>query len=112
MEELKPFLDANKKDIVDFVESNQRPMAIGSNAYARLLSELTSRLPMSKDGATPVLDKAYHELAIAIIEAMWCGWLSQAKANRGAYARDWPDKFEEAICDAIKIGREYASSRP
>jgi len=59
-----------------------------------------------------VTDRAHLELARAIFESMWCGWLSQAKANRRAYQKDWPDRFEKAICDAIGIGRAYAKERP
>ena len=33
-------------------------------------------------------EKAYEELAIAIIQSMWYGQLSQAKDNRGVYNQD------------------------
>ena len=112
MEELKPFLDANKKDIVDSIQALQRTIPSGNDAFANVVKELAERLPMQKNGQVGVTDKAHIELATAIFEAMWCGWLSQAKANRGVYATDWPDKFEEAICDAIKIGRAYATVMP
>ena len=111
MAELRHFLDANKKDIVDFIESNQRPLAFPNNAFDKVLNELVRLLPMTKDGKTIVLDKAHLELAIAILEAMWCGWLSQAKANRGAYPKDFPDKFKEAIYNAFEIGQNYATTR-
>lgn len=32
------------------------------------------------------MDKGHVELPIAICEAAWCGWLSQAKADGGV---DW-----------------------
>jgi hypothetical protein len=111
MEELKPFLDANKKEIIDLIEGIQRVVPSGNGVETKLIAELVSRLSMQKYDQFGVTDKAHVELAHAIIEAMWCGWLSQAKANRGVYALDWPDKFEEAILDAIRIGRQYASIR-
>ena len=39
---------------------------------------------MDNDG-----EKAHEELAIAIIQSMWYGWLSQAKDNRGVYDQDF-----------------------
>jgi hypothetical protein len=107
MENLGAFLEANRKDIVDFVEGNQRPMAFESNAYAKVLNELVSVFPMTKG-----LDKAHNELAIAILESMWCGWLSQAKANKGSYGKDDPEKFKRSILSAFEIGQQYAATRP
>jgi len=59
-----------------------------------------------------VTDRVHLELGLAIFESMWCGWIAQAKANMGAYKGDWPDRLEEAICDAIEIGRAYAIEMP
>ena len=109
---LEKFLDDNKEELVEFVQSNQRPIPIGDNIYGRLLEELTRQIPLTKNGVHNVLDKAHIELCIAIIESMWCGWLSQAKANKNVYSKDHPDIFKEAICDAFEIGQEYAAIRP
>lgn len=111
MEALLPFLNANKKDLVDLVENKPNPAPPGNTSFQKLVDELVELLPMSKGGVTGVTDKAHIELANAITEAMWCGWLSQAKANDGRYAKQWPDLFEEAIIDAIKIGRAYSLNR-
>ncbi len=81
------------------------------NIYARLLNELVKLFPMEKRGVSNVQDKAHIELAIAIMECLWCGWLSQAKANRKAYEQDWPDKFKATITDAFDVGQAYASVR-
>jgi len=112
MEELVPFLEANKKDIVDRGEAIQTTVPTANDVFTKLVNELVAKLQMSKYGQPGVTDKAHIMLATAILQAMWCGWLSQAKANRGAYEKDWPDKFEEAIIDAVHIGRQYASTRP
>jgi hypothetical protein len=111
MTNLKTFLENNKKEVVDFIESNQRPIALEDNIYNRLLQELIKQIPITKHGSV-ALDKAHVELAIAILEAMWCGWLSQAKANREAYTKDYPDRFKGAIYDAFGIGQQYAEERP
>jgi hypothetical protein len=34
-------------------------------------------------------DQAHNVLAMVIIYSIWCGWLSQAKANRGIYPQVW-----------------------
>jgi ribosomal protein S18 acetylase RimI-like enzyme len=110
---LKEYLDTNKKQIVDFMEEAiKRQIPTGDDPYTRLTRRLVEELPMEKDGRVGVTDRAHLELARAIFESMWCGWLSQAKANRGVYRKDWPDEFEEAIQDAIRIGRAYALERP
>jgi len=109
MKKLRIFLEANKNEIVNFVQENQRPIDIGNNAYGRLLKELASDFPMGKDGN--VLDKAHNELAIAVLESLWCGWLSQAKANDGRYAKDDPENFKQAILMAFDIGKEYSKIR-
>jgi len=109
MKKLRIFLEANKNEIVNFVQENQRPIDIGNNAYGRLLKELASDFPMGKDGN--VLDKAHNELAIAVLESLWCGWLSQAKANDRRYAKDDPENFKQAILMAFDIGKEYSKIR-
>lgn len=113
MEELKAYLGTNKKQIIDFMEESiTRVVPTTDDPYTRLAKKLAEDLPMEKNGQRGVTDRAHLELGRAIFESMWCGWLSQAKANRGVYSKDWPDKFEKAICDAITIGRAYAEERP
>jgi len=112
MGNLRTFLEANRNEIVDFVQGNQRPIALSNNVYGKLLNELVSGFPMEKDGTSLVLDKAHIELAIAILESLWCGWLAQAKANDGRYQKDMPQKFKELILMAFDIGKEYSKIRP
>jgi hypothetical protein len=109
-EKLRAFLEANRSDIVDYVEESQRQIPINSRVYTKLVTELFSDFRLSKDGIVPVIDKAHVELAIAICEALWCGWLSQAKANRGIYG-DYPERFKQAIITAFEIGQQYAATR-
>jgi len=66
---------------------------------------------MGREGRTWE-DKAHKELGITIIHSMWCGWLSQAKRNRGAYAPEDVDSFKQAIVRAFEIGQAYATERP
>lgn len=111
METLKKFLEANKKDFVDLIEQRPLTLARGSE-HPNLLAELVKQIPITKDRKTLVVDKAHRELGIAILEALWCGWLSQAKANKGDYPKEGPGMFKEAIVDAFEIGQKYAAERP
>jgi hypothetical protein len=111
MDTLRPYLEADKRSIVDYIESNQRPVPFLDSAYANLLNKLGNWLRISKDGRPPALDKIHVELGIAIIESMWCGWLSQAKANDGRYPADAPEELKRAILDAFEVGQEYSRSR-
>jgi hypothetical protein len=56
-----------------------------------------------------------YELAIAIVESLWIGCLSQMKENRllanGArivYPKGTTDNLKQVIIDAFDAGRDYA----
>ena len=108
--DLKGFLEHNKNDIVNFVEGNQRPIPIADNIFGKLLNKLMESIPIEKNGKVG-LDKAHVELAIAVLESMWCGWLSQAKANRGVYTKEYVNTFRNAIQTAFEVGRNYSNQR-
>ena len=109
-ERLRAFLETNRSDIVDFIEETQRQIPLDGKIYPKLLTELFSVFRLSKDGIVPILDKTHMELAVAICESLWCGWLSQAKANRGIH-KDYPERFKQAIISAFEIGQQYAATR-
>ena len=107
---LRNFLEANEAQIIGFVERSQRQFPIDGMVYPKLMTELFSLFRITKDGFVPVLDKSHTELAIAICEALWCGWFSQTKMNEGAI-EDCTERFKQAITSAFEIGQEYASKR-
>ena len=47
-----------------------------------------------------------------MVYSMWCGWLSQEKANRGAYPSEWIDGFKKLLVDAFVIGQKYSEDQP
>jgi len=47
-----------------------------------------------------------------MIHSMWCGWLSQAKKNSGAYTQEYVDSFKQFIIRAFEVGQNYATERP
>ena len=108
MEEFSRFLETNRKEIVDFIEGNQRPIQMGENAFAKTLEQVIKLIPLG-DGKN--WDKAHYELTIAVIEAFWCGWLSGAKASDGRYSKDYPQRFAKAIESAFAMGQTYAKER-
>jgi hypothetical protein len=51
-------------------------------------------------------------LAMTMICSMWCGWISHARTNRGAYPSAWFDIFKKLIVDAFEIGQKYSRDQP
>jgi hypothetical protein len=83
------------------------------DAYENLVNHLMTALPLGHNNQ-PWRDKTHEELAIAIMHSLWCGWLSEAKANRPEYAEyaAYVVSFKNAINRAFEIGQEYAPERP
>jgi hypothetical protein len=67
------------------------------------------RFVHNHQGETGRRDQAHNVLATAIICSMWCGCLSQAKANKNAYTQEWVDSFKKSIIDASKLVRDIHS---
>jgi len=105
---LDQFLASHKKEIVDFVEQKTAEQKI---IFDKLVNELAVKMPLVKDGKTGI-DKAHIELATALVHSMWCGWLSEAKKNRGIYRQEYVNGFKQAIIRAFEIGQSYALERP
>ena len=106
-------MQANRNELVDYIQTEVRTIPTNhDSAYYDLLQELRADIIAEKNGIQGVLDKMHFELAIAVLEAIWCGWLSQAKANRGRYPSDAPDRFRQMILGAFDIGRDLAATKP
>jgi hypothetical protein len=111
MANISEYLRLHKNEIVDLVEAKHAPEAIRGETFEALVNHLMTSLPLGRDGQI-WRDQVHEELAVAIIDSMWCGWLSQAKMNRGAYTREYVDRFKQSIIQAFEIGQNYASERP
>jgi hypothetical protein len=113
IEKTLQFLRSHRNDLVDYIQAEVRTIPKNQDSvHYSLLQELRANIPAEKNGIHGVLDKVHCELAIAVLEAIWCGWLSQAKANRDCYSKDVPDVFKEIILNAFQIGRDLAVTRP
>lgn len=109
----KKFLEQNTENIVDLVERKklENVFDLDITLFNLVRDFLQKELPLGRDNE-PWLDKAHQELALAIIYSMWCGWLSQAKANRGIYSKEYVELFKKLIINAFTIGQEYSKNRP
>ena len=96
--------------LVDYIEEKNIYVVRGDNAYRCLLDEVISRIPMTSN-ATGRADKAQAILARAIMLSLWCGWLSKAKGNRGAYPEGMSKFWKKLMDDAFKVGETYAKDR-
>jgi hypothetical protein len=81
------------------------------NTFEALVKQLMLSLPLGNNDQ-PWRDKAHEELAMAIIRSMYCGWVSQAKKNKGAYTQQYIDSFKQGIAKAFEIGQKYAEEKP
>lgn len=109
--EIDNYLRERRIEIVDLVEGKRgNPENIRGPASENLVNRLMTAFPLGRDNQ-PWRDKAHEELAIAIIHSMWCGWLSQAKTNRGVYISGEEEGFGNAIKRAFEIGQQYSEER-
>ena len=112
MIDLHQFLESYREQIVDFIQGQYIPDNITSQStFNDIAGELQTRFVHNHRGEIGGRDQAHNILAMAIICSMWCGWLSQAKANRNAYTQEWVDSFRKAITDAFEIGQKYSTTR-
>jgi tetrahydrodipicolinate N-succinyltransferase len=101
---IQEFLQANRKEIFEFIESQQRAIPNSNDIFVGLLNYLKAVMPMSHGN----IDKTHHELATAILEVFWLACLSQMKENRAAYSTGSTDCIKKAIYDAFETGKVYA----
>ncbi len=112
MIQMNEYLDSHKKDIVDFIEGRYIPPNITENrTFDNLATELQNKIVHYHNSQGGGRDAAHNVLAMGIICALWCGWISQAKVINTKYRQDDADSFKKAIIDAFEIGQNYANER-
>jgi hypothetical protein len=102
------YLKLNSDAIVDLVEKKLE-LTSTFEEFAALLQGMF--VVVQHGSEVGKLDKAHNVLAEAIICSLWCGWLSQANANRGAYPPEWVDIFKKLIVDAFETGQKYSEDK-
>ena len=113
MVDLGEYLRTNSKEIVDFMNRKYIPSEMTDEpTFHGLATELQSLFVHNHRGKVGERDQAHNVLAMAIICSLWCGWLTQAKTNRGAYTKEWINGFNKSIVDAFEIGQQYSRLQP
>ena len=84
MVDLNDYLKLNSNAIVDLVEKKYVPAEMSQEStFEGLATLLQGKFIVQHCSGVGKQDPAHNVLAMVIIYSMWCGWLSQAKANRG-----------------------------
>jgi len=110
MLEIEEYLKSHRKEMVDFVEQKDtKGLRITGDIFDRLVNKLTTERPFG-----PTVDKTHIVLSQAIITSLWCGWLSQAMANKKEprFSPEYVEYFKKSITQAFEIGQSYAVERP
>jgi hypothetical protein len=93
MIDLRQRLKLKREKIIDFIEGRYIPENITSEqVFNEIATELQTIFVNNHRGIIGVRDQAHNVLTMAIMCSMWCGWLSQAKANRNAYSQQWVNR--------------------
>jgi hypothetical protein len=112
MVNLNDYLKSNSNVIVDLVNRKYVPAEMTEPVFMELAGLLQELFITEKNGQMGLRDQAHNVLAMTIIYSLWCGWLSQAKTNRGAYIEGTVEGFKKLIVDAFEIGQRYSKDRP
>jgi hypothetical protein len=111
--DLNDYLKLDSNAMVDLVNKKYVPAEMTKNPTFNGLAALLMGKFIHRHGdEAGKRDQAHNVLAMVIIYSMWCGWVSQAKANRGAYPSEWVDSFKKLIVDAFEIGQKYSKDQP
>jgi len=112
--DIDQYLKANWREIVKYIQGRYIPDIITTNGtFNGLATEIQNKFRhRHSNGTEGERDAAHNVLAMGIICAMWCGWLSQAKANDNRYSQEWVDSFKKSITDAFEIGQEHSRETP
>jgi hypothetical protein len=111
--DLNDYLKLNSSAIVDLVNKKYVPAEMTKEPTFEELAALLMGMFIHQHGPDAgKRDQAHNVLAMVIIHSIWCGWLSQAKANRGEYTQESADRFKKLIDDVFEIGQKYSKDQP
>jgi hypothetical protein len=111
--DLYDYLKGNSNAIVDLVNKKYVPAEMTKEPiFEELAGLLQGVFIMEKNGQTGIRDQAHHVLAMTMIYSLWCGWVSQAKHDKGAYIKGTVEGFKRLIDDAFEIGQRYSKDKP
>ena len=110
--ELNDYLKLNSNVIVDLARKYVPTEMTKEPTFEELAAQLMGIAIVRDGNDVGKRDQVHTVLAMAMVYSMWCGWLSQEKANSGAYPPEVADRFKRLIADAFVIGQKYSKDQP
>jgi hypothetical protein len=113
MVNLNDYLKLNSNAIVGLVNKKYVPAEMTKEPTFEELAALLQGMFVHRHGSEEgKRDQAHNVLAMVMIYSLWCGWVSQAKTNRGAAVKGTVEGFKKSIVDAFEIGQKYSKDQP
>ena len=110
--DLNDYLKLNNNVIVDLARKYVPTEMTKEPTFEELAALLQGIAIVRNGNEAGKRDQVHQVVAMVMIYSMWCGWLSQEKANKGAYPPEVADRFKRLIADAFVIGQKYSRDQP
>ena len=110
--DLNGYLKLNSNVIVDLARKYVPTEMTKEPTFEELAALLQGIAIVRNGNEVGKRDQVHQVVAMVMIYSMWCGWLSQEKANKGAYPPEVADRFKRLIADAFVIGQKYSRDQP
>ena len=110
--DLNDYLKLNSNVIIDLARKYVPSEMTKEPTFEELASLLQGMFIVRDGNEVGKRDQAHNVLAMTMVYSMWCGWLSQEKADRGAYPPEVADRFKKLVADAFVAGQKYSRDKP
>ena len=110
--DLNDYLKLNNNVIVDLARKYVPTEMTKEPTFEELAALLQGIAIVRNGNEVGKRDQVHQVVAMVMIYSMWCGWLSQEKANKGAYPPEVADRLKRLIADAFVIGQKYSRDQP
>ena len=110
--DLNDYLKLNNNVIVDLARKYVPTEMTKEPTFEELAALLQGIAIVRNGNEVGKRDQVHQVVAMVMIYSVWCGWLSQEKANKGAYPPEVADRFKRLIADAFVIGQKYSRDQP
>ena len=110
--DLNGYLKLNSNVIVDLARKYVPTEMTKEPTFEELAALLQGIAIVRNGNEAGKRDQVHQVVAMVMIYSMWCGWLSQEKANKGAYPPEVADRLKRLIADAFVIGQKYSRDQP
>ena len=107
--DLNDYLKIISNVIVDLARNSE---IIKEPTFEELAAQLRGIAIVRDGNEVGKRDQVHNVVAMTMVYSMWCGWLSQEKANSGGYPPEVADRFKRLIADAFVIGQKDSRDKP